>query len=52
VRLQRRLWWCGGAGQAWAADLIDDGISVNAYTPNAGTRSWFNMLSELPGGGL
>ena len=40
---------CGGVSslaRAWAADLIDDGISVNAYTPNAGTRSWFNMLAE------
>lgn len=32
--------------RAWSQDLLEDGISVNAYTPNAGTRSWFNMLAE------
>ena len=40
---------CGGVAalaRAWSQDLIEDGISVNAYTPNAGTRSWFNMLAE------
>lgn len=40
---------CGGVAalaRAWSQDLIDDGISVIAYTPNAGTRSWFNMLAE------
>ncbi len=40
---------CGGVAalaRAWAQDLMGDGISVNAYTPNAGTRSWFNMLAE------
>lgn len=40
---------CGGVaalGRAWSQDLLEDGISVNVYTPNAGTRSWFNMLAE------
>ena len=32
--------------KACAQDLIDDGITVNCYTPLAGTRSWFNMLAE------
>ncbi len=40
---------CGGVAalaRSASQDLVDDGISVNAYTPNAGTRSWFNMLAE------
>lgn len=40
---------CGGVAafaRAVSQDLSEDGISVNAYTPNAGTRSWFNMLAE------
>ena len=40
---------CGGVAafaRGVAQDLLNDGISVNAYTPNAGTRSWFNMLAE------
>lgn len=40
---------CGGVtayARAVAQDLVEDGITVNAYTPNAGTRSWFNMLAE------
>lgn len=40
---------CGGVtayAKAVAQDLAEDGITVNAYTPNAGTRSWFNMLAE------
>lgn len=40
---------CGGISayaRAVSQDLADDGITVNAYTPNAGTRSWFNMLAE------
>lgn len=40
---------CGGVtayARAVSQDLADDGITVNAYTPNAGTRSWFNMLAE------
>lgn len=32
--------------KACAQDLIDYGITVNCYTPLAGTRSWFNMLAE------
>lgn len=40
---------CGGVvalTRAWSQDLLEDGITVNAYTPNAGTRSWFNVLAE------
>lgn len=40
---------CGGVAslaRALSHDLLEDGITVNAYTPNAGTRSWFNMLAE------
>lgn len=40
---------CGGVtafARAVSQDLSEDGITVNAYTPNAGTRSWFNMLAE------
>ena len=40
---------CGGItafARAVSQDLAEDGITVNAYTPNAGTRSWFNMLAE------
>jgi len=40
---------CGGVAafaRGVSQDLSEDGISVNAYTPNAGTRSWFNMLAE------
>lgn len=40
---------CGGItalARAVSQDLADVGITVNAYTPNAGTRSWFNMLAE------
>lgn len=40
---------CGGVtalARAVSQDLADDHITVNAYTPNAGTRSWFNMLAE------
>lgn len=40
---------CGGVSafaRAVSQDLANDGITVNAYTPNAGTRSWFNMLAE------
>lgn len=32
--------------KAAAQDLQDYGITVNAYTPLAATRSWFNMLAE------
>lgn len=32
--------------KAAAQDLADYGITVNAYTPLAATRSWFNMLAE------
>ena len=32
--------------KAAAQDLIDYNITVNAYTPLAATRSWFNMLAE------
>lgn len=35
-----------------AQDLAADGISINAYTPNAGTRSWFNMLAEYRAEGI
>ncbi len=40
---------CGGIAafaRAVSQNLAEDGITVNAYTPNAGTRSWFNMLAE------
>ena len=32
--------------KAAAQDLMEYGITVNAYTPLAATRSWFNMLAE------
>lgn len=32
--------------KAAAQDLLDYNITVNAFTPLAGTRSWFNMLAE------
>lgn len=35
-----------------AQDLAGDGICINAYTPNAGTRSWFNMLAEYRAEGI
>lgn len=41
---------CGGVvalTRSWAQDLLEDGITVNAYTPNAGTRSWLNVLAEF-----
>lgn len=46
---------CGGVAamtRGIAQDLADDGISINAYTPNAGTRSWFNMLAEYRAEGI
>jgi 3-oxoacyl-[acyl-carrier protein] reductase len=32
--------------KAAAQDLVNYGITVNAYTPLAATRSWFNVLAE------
>ena len=46
---------CGGVAamtRGAAQDLAEDGICVNAYTPNAGTRSWFNMLAEYRAEGI
>lgn len=46
---------CGGVAamtRGIAQDLKDDGITINAYTPNAGTRSWFNMLAEYRAEGI
>lgn len=35
-----------------AQDLLEYGITVNAYTPLAATRSWYNMLAEYRAEGI